>query len=300
MKFRCLSVVSLLFSLCAGVFAQNKVIAILSPQDKDGFFQHEGRKMQMLSKLKQEINETMYGFQAVVSEDEDVDKYIAHTQSGNTRGELRSGDEPIADYILSSKIFAIDDGVIYIMAEIFTPRKELLITADRDDVSKGMLSAEFSNLGLEALNRLRKKIGTQTIVDAYIKIPRLRLQVQTVDIGAGDWATAKRLCEEIDIDGRGWRLPTEYEMSQILQDPDAPTKLHITLNETYWTSTDGDRPNFKKTVQVTRAAIDDGSDMVNRSSSSYTNDINEIRQYKPVPASNYIGASYKVRAVRKY
>lgn len=300
MKFKYLFIVGLLFSLCAGAVAQTKVIAIWLPEDEDGIL-NTGRKKQMVAKLQQEINETMYGFQAVLREGSSKEKEHAYTQGGNTQGETRSGMERLADYYINPQVYAVGDNKAYIVVDILTPEDvAVLVTADQDDVPIENLSAAFSNLGLEALNRLRKKIGTQTIVDAYIKIPRLRLQVQTVDIGAGDWATAKRLCEEIDIDGRGWRLPTEYEMSQILQDPDAPTKLHITLNETYWTSTDGDRPNFKKTVQVTRAAIDDGSDIVNRSSSSYTNDINEIRQYKPVPASNYIGASYKVRAVRKY
>ncbi|MBD5396765.1 DUF1566 domain-containing protein [bacterium] len=299
MKFKYLFIVGLLFAICTGAFAQ-KVIIIWMPQDEDGVLK-TGRKIQMVSKLQQEINETMYGFQAVLRKDDGVEGDIAYSQSGSTEKEYRSGNERLGDYILSPQVYQVDDGVFYLVVNILTPRKEVLITADQDDVSSEKLSAAFSNLGLEALNRLRKKIGTQTIVDAYIKIPRLRLLVQTVDIGAGDWATAKRLCEEIDIDGKGWRLPTEYEMNQILQDPDAPTKLHITLNETYWTSTDGDRPNFKKTVQATRAAIDDGSDdIVNKSSKSYIDDINEIRQYKPVPASSYTGSSYKVRAVRKY
>lgn len=298
MKFKYLFIVGLLFAICTGAFAQKKVVAIWLAEDEDGIL-NKGRKMQMSTKLRQEINETMYGFQAVMRQETLKEKELAYTQAGNTNGEGRSGMELLADYYLSPHVYAVGDDVVYIVVDILTPKEEVLVTGDQDDIRLSNITEAFSNLALEVLNRLIEKIGTESIVQNYVEFPNLRLQVQTVDAGTCDWATANRLCGEMDISGGRWRLPTESEMSQILRQPDAATKLHITLNDSFWTSTDGDRPNFKKTVQAT--ALQESGSVVNvKSSSSYKDDINKITKYNPVSTSSYTGSSYKVRAVRKY
>lgn len=299
MKFKYLFIVGLLFAICTGCFAQKKVVAIWLAEDEDGVL-NKGRKMQMSTKLRQEINETMYGFQAVMRQASLKEKELAYTQAGNTDGEGRSGMELLADYYLSPHVYAVGDDVVYIVVDILTPREEVLVTGDQDDVHLSNISEAFSNLALEVLNRLVEKIGTEAIVQNYVEFSNLRLQVQTVDAGTCDWATANRLCSEMDVSGRGWRLPTEAEMSQILRQPEAVTKLHITVDDSFWTSTDGDRPDSKKTVKAAR--LNEGESVVNiKSSTTYKNDINKITKYNPVSVSSYMKSPYyKVRAVRKY
>lgn len=298
MKLKYLFIVGLLFAICTGAFAQKKVVAIWLAEDEDGVL-NKGRKMQMSTKLRQEINETMYGFQAVMREATLKDKEIGYTQSGATRNEGRAGDELLADYYISPHVYAVGEGVVYIVVDILTPREEVLVTGDQDDVLLSNIAESFSNLALEVLNRLIEKIGTEAIVQNYVEFQNLRLQVQTVNAGTANWETADRLCNEMDIDGGGWRLPTEDEMSQILRHPDAVAKLHITVGDTFWTSTNGSINNTKKTVKADK--LEESGSVVNvKSSSTYKDDINKIIKYNPVSVSSSVNASYKVRAVRKY
>ncbi|MCM1555864.1 MAG: DUF1566 domain-containing protein [Bacteroides sp.] len=301
MKTRYLFIIGLLFAICTGAFAQKKVVAIWLAEDEDGIL-NKGRKMQMSTKLRQEINETLYGFQAVMRQETLKEKELAYTQAGNTREEGRAGNELLADYYLSPHVYAVGDGVAYIVVDILTPREEVIVTGDQDDVPLYNITEAFSNLALEVLNRLIEKMGTEAIVENYVRFPNLGLEVQTVDAGTCDWETARQLCEEMELSGRGWRLPTEAEMTQILRQPEAATKLHINTGDSFWTSTDGDgdRQKTKKTVKAN--ALQESGSVVNvKSSSSYKDDINKIRRYNPVSTSSYMSSPYyKVRAVRKY
>ncbi len=60
--------------------------------------------------------------------------------------------------------------------------------------------------------------------------------------GRTDWANAKRLCDNFDLEGKGWRLPTTNELRMIYDHRD---KINGFSNDLYWSSTPSNEgPNW--------------------------------------------------------